>query len=246
MTSTAAFLGHGSPMNAIEHNRYTESWTSFGASQPKPKAVVCISAHWYVGSVAVTAMQKPRTIYDFGGFPQELFEYQYPVVGSPEVAQRVVDCLPNHSVDMDESHWGIDHGAWSVLCHVFPEADVPVVQLSINAHLSAHDHVEIGRSLAPLMSEDIMVIGSGNIVHNLSLIEWGSDAQARQILTGRNPSHIVSLLEHPHARKAVPTDEHFLPIAYIAGIAEATGKSLDVLVGGCELGSLSMTSYVLS
>jgi len=257
MTSTAAFLGHGSPMNAIEHNRYTESWASFGASQPKPKAVVCISAHWYVGSVSVTAMQKPRTIYDFGGFPQELFEYQYPAMGSPEVAQRVVDCLPNHSVVLDESQWGIDHGAWSVLCHVFPEADVPVVQLSINAHLQAQDHVEIGRSLASLISEDIMVVGSGNIVHNLALIEWGSvgkgavwaeefDAQARQILTGKNPSHIVSLLEHPHARKAVPTDEHFLPIAYIAGIAEAAGKSLDVLVGGCELGSLSMTSYVLS
>jgi 4,5-DOPA dioxygenase extradiol len=236
MTSTAAFLGHGSPMNAIEHNRYTESWATFGTSQPKPKAVVCISAHWYIGSVAVTAMQKPRTIYDFGGFPQELFEYQYPVVGSPEVAQRVADVLPNHSVFMDESQWGIDHGAWSVLCHVFPDADVPVV---------------------PLMSEDIMVIGSGNIVHNLSIIEWGSvgkgavwaqefDAEARRILTGNNPSHIVSLLDHPLARKAVPTAEHFLPIAYIAGIAEATGKSLDVLVGGCELGSLSMTSYVLS
>lgn len=257
MTSTATFLGHGSPMNAIEHNRYTESWASFGFSQPKPKAVVCISAHWYVGSVAVTAMRKPRTIYDFGGFPQELFEYQYPVVGSPEVAQRIADVLPNHSVVMDESQWGIDHGAWSVLCHVFPDADVPVVQLSINANLPAHDHVEIGRSLAPLLSEDIMVVGSGNIVHNLSIIEWGQvgkgapwaeefDAQARQILTGNNPSNIVSLLDHPHARKAVPTAEHFLPIAYIAGIAEAAGKSLEVLVGGCELGSLSMTSYVLS
>jgi 4,5-DOPA dioxygenase extradiol len=109
MTSTAAFLGHGSPMNAIEHNRYTDSWAQFGASQPKPKAVVCISAHWYVGSIAVTAMRNPRTIYDFGGFPHELFEYQYPVVGSPEVAQRVADVLSDHSVVMDESQWGIDH-----------------------------------------------------------------------------------------------------------------------------------------
>ncbi len=225
MTSTAAFLGHGSPMNALEHNRYTQSWTSFGAAQPKPKAVLCVSAHWYVNAVAVTAMQNPRTIYDFGGFPQELFQYEYPVVGSPEVAQRV--------------------------------ADVPVVQLSINAQLPARDHVEIGRSLAPLLAEDIMVVGSGNIVHNLGIIDWGLvgrgavwaeefDAEARQILTGENPSDIISLLEHPHARKAVPTTEHFLPIAYIVGIAEASGKSLDVLVGGCELGSLSMTSYVLS
>lgn len=257
MTSTAAFIGHGSPMNALEHNRYTQSWASFGTAQPKPKAVLCISAHWYVNTVAVTAMQNPKIIYDFGGFPQELFQYEYPVSGSPEVAQRVTDVLPQHAVVMDESQWGIDHGAWSVLCHVFPDAGVPVVQLSINANLSARDHVEIGRSLAPLLAEDILVVGSGNIVHNLSIIDWGStgkgavwaeefDAEARRILTGKNPSEIVSLLEHPHARKAVPTAEHFLPIAYIAGIAEASGKSLNLLVGGCELGSLSMTSYVLS
>ena len=257
MTSTAAFLGHGSPMNALEHNRYTQSWTSFGAAQPKPKAVLCVSAHWYVNAVAVTAMQNPRTIYDFGGFPQELFQYEYPVVGSPDVAQRVADLLPQHKVVMDQSNWGIDHGTWSVLCHVFPDADVPVVQLSINAQLPALDHVEIGRLLAPLLAEDIMVVGSGNIVHNLGIIDWGLvgkgavwaeefDAQVRQILTGANPTDIVSLLDHPHARKAVPTAEHFLPIAYIAGIAEVSGKAIEVLVSGCELGSLSMTSYALS
>ena len=257
MTSTAAFIGHGSPMNALEHNRYTQSWVSFGAAQPKPKAVLSISAHWYIDAVAVTAMQNPRTIYDFGGFPQELFEYQYPVAGSPSVALQIAESLPQHLVKLDESQWGIDHGTWSVLCHVFPEADVPVVQLSINTNLSAQDHVAIGRSLAPLLADDIMVVGSGNIVHNLGMIEWGAtgkgsvwaeefDAEARRILTGENPSEIISLLDHPHARKAVPTAEHFLPIAYIAGIAEASGKTLDVLVGGCELGSLSMTSYVLS
>jgi len=257
MTSTAAFIGHGSPMNALEHNRYTQSWASLGAAQPKPKAVLTISAHWYVDAVAVTAMQNPRTIYDFGGFPQELFEYQYPVVGSPSVALQVTELLPQHTVKLDESQWGIDHGTWSILCHVFPDADVPVVQLSINANLSAQDHVEIGRSLAPLLTEDIMVVGSGNIVHNLGVIDWGAagkgavwaeefDAEARRILTGKNPTEIIALLDHPHARKAVPTAEHFLPIVYIAGIAEASGKTLDVLVGGCELGSLSMTSYVLS
>ena len=257
MASTAAFLGHGSPMNALEHNRYTQSWASFGDAQLKPQAVLSISAHWYVNAIAVTAMQNPRTIYDFGGFPQELFQYEYPVVGSPEVAQRVADLLPQHTIVMDQSQWGIDHGTWSVLCHVFPQADVPVVQLSINANLSPQQHVEIGRLLAPLLDEDIMVIGSGNIVHNLGIIDWGAhgkgavwaeefDAEARRILTGKNPSDIISLLDHPNARKAVPTAEHFLPVAYIAGIAEASGKSLEVLVGGCELGSLSMTSYVLS
>jgi 4,5-DOPA dioxygenase extradiol len=226
-------------MNALEHNRYTQSWASFGTAQPKPKAVLCISAHWYVDAVAVTAMQNPKTIYDFGGFPQELFDYQYPAAGSPDVAHRVAELLPQHGVVMDESQWGIDHGTWSVLCHVFPDADVPVVQLSINANLPTHDHVEIGRLLAPLLAEDIMVVGSGNIVHNLGIIEWGStgkgadwaeefDAEARRVLTGKNPSEIVSLLDHPHARKAVPTAEHFLPIAYIAGIAEASGKSLNV------------------
>ncbi|MEI7971689.1 MAG: 4,5-DOPA dioxygenase extradiol [Actinomycetota bacterium] len=257
MASTAAFLGHGSPMNALEHNRYTQSWASFGDAQPKPQAVLSISAHWYINQVAVTAMQNPRTIYDFGGFPQELFQYEYPVAGSPEVAQRVADLLPQHTIVMDQSQWGIDHGTWSVLCHVFPQADVPVVQLSINANLSPQQHVEIGRLLAPLLDADIMVIGSGNIVHNLGIIDWGAhgkgavwaeefDAEARRILTGKNPSDIISLLDHPNARKAVPTAEHFLPVAYIAGLAQARGKSLEVLVGGCELGSLSMTSYVLS
>ena len=257
MASTAAFIGHGSPMNALEHNRYTQAWADFGAAQPKPKAIVCISAHWYVNAVAVTAMPNPRTIYDFGGFPQELFNYSYPVAGNPEVASRVASLLPQHAVVMDETNWGIDHGTWAVLCHVFPEADVPVVQLSINAKLPAHDHVEIGRSLAPLLNEDVMVIGSGNIVHNLGIIDWSAvgkgadwaeefDAEARTVLTGKNPSEIVSLLNHQHARKAVPTEEHFLPVAYIAGLAEAAGKPLEVMVGGCELGSLSMTSYALS
>ena len=257
MASTAAFIGHGSPMNALEHNRFTQAWMNFGAAQPKPKAVVCISAHWYVNAVAVTAMPNPRTIYDFGGFPQELFNYSYPVMGSPEIARRVASLVSRHSVILDETNWGIDHGTWAVLCHVFPEADVPVLQLSINANLPAIDHVEIGRSLAPLLSEDVMVVGSGNIVHNLGMIDWNAvgkgaewaeefDGQARAVLTSKNPSEIISLLNHPHARKAVPTAEHFLPVAYIAGIAEATGKSLDVMVGGCELGSLSMTSFVLS
>jgi 4,5-DOPA dioxygenase extradiol len=225
-----------------------------------PNAVLVISAHWTTQGICVATNTKPRTIHDYSGFPPELSQVEYPAPGSPALAQHVINLLREFTAPEPicaTTNWGLDHGTWSVLCHVFPEADVPVVQLSINTHLSAHDHVEIGRSLAPLLAEDVMVVGSGNIVHNLGVVDWGSvgkgavwaeefDAEARRILTGENPSDIVSLLDHPHARKAVPTAEHFLPIAYIAGIAEASGKSLDVLVGGCELGSLSMTSYVLS
>ena len=244
-------------MNAIEHNRYTDAWSTFGQAQSKPSAVVCISAHWYVGETSVTAMSQPPTIYDFSGFPQALFQFQYPVKGSGEPANRVAEILSPRTVVLDHSQWGIDHGSWSVLCHVFPEADVPVIQLSINSKLEPLEHVAIGRELAPLLDENVMVLGSGNIVHNLGLINWSAsgrgedwavdfDNAARDILTSDRPTEIVQLLQHPHAGKAVPTLEHFLPIAYIAGIAEARGSRLQAIVGGCELGSLSMTSYALS
>jgi 4,5-DOPA dioxygenase extradiol len=257
MPSTAAFLGHGSPMNAIEHNRYTEAWSAFGQKQDAPTAVLCISAHWYTTQIAVTAMPQPRIIYDFSGFPSELSTFKYPAIGSPVLAERIASLLLPRNVQLNRSEWGIDHGAWSVLCHVFPKAEIPVVQLSINMNLEPQEHVAIGRSLAPLLDENIMVIGSGNIVHHLGLIDWSAvgrgatwaeefDIAAQNLLTSSQPSDVVSLLAHPHASKAVPTLEHFLPIAYIAGIAEARGQQLGKLIGGCELGSLSMTSYALN
>lgn len=256
----AAFIGHGSPMNAIENNRYTESWSNFGShiiqSFGVPKAVLCVSAHWYVDATAVTAMANPRQIYDFGGFPPQLSQFSYPAKGSPELAQRVVDLLAPSPVISDESSWGIDHGTWSVLCRMFPSANVPVVQLSIDATKPADFHLGIGRALTPLRNEGVLVVGSGNIVHNLSLIRWDMpglgddwaqrfDTEARRVLTSSSPGQIIDLLEHPDARKAVPTREHFLPIVYIAGLADSAQSPLSVLIEGYEMGSLSMTAFSL-
>jgi len=256
----AAFIGHGSPMNAIENNRYTEAWSNFGTHIVEavgvPKSILCVSAHWYVGATAVTAMANPRQIYDFGGFPPQLSQFSYPVTGSSELAQRVVGLLAPRLVISDESSWGIDHGTWSVLCHMFPNADVPVVQLSIDATKPAEFHLEIGRALAPLRDEEVFIVGSGNIVHNLSLIRWDMDGfgddwaqrfdtEARRVLTSSSPGQIIDLLEHPDARLAVPTPEHFLPVVYVAGLAESARSSLDVLLEGCEMGSISMTAFTL-
>ena len=252
----AVFLAHGSPMNAVEHNDYTEAWSAFGKSLQKPTAVLAISAHWYVYKLAVTAMKKPRTIHDFSGFPPALSTFEYPADGSPTLAARVAELLSPREVVLDESEWGLDHGTWSLLCHVFPEADVPVVQLSIDRTLDPMEHVAIGRALAPLRDEGVLVVGSGNIVHNLGLIDWSArgtgadwaqcfDSQTREILTGNNPCRVIEMLDQADARKAVPTPEHFLPIAYIAGLADVAKTSLEAITHGCEIGSLSMSSYVL-
>ena len=253
----AAFIGHGSPMNALDRNVYTEAWRELGATMPKPTAILAISAHWYVNATAVTAMPNPRTIYDFSGFPPELSRFSYPVPGSPELARRVTKLLDGRDVIPDESQWGIDHGTWSVLCHVFPDADIPVVQLSIDARLDAQEHVEIGKLLAPLRDEGVFIVGSGNVVHHLGRITWGRegfgepwavefDDAVKELAEGTNPGRVIEVLERPDAHLSVPTPEHFLPIAYIAGVAEASGTSLRTFVAGCEMGSLSMRSFVLA
>ena len=162
----AIFFGHGNPLNALQQNSYTRGWESIGKEIPKPKAVLCISAHWYVPESAVTAMRAPRTIHDFGGFPRELYEVTYPAPGLPELAERVAKLLEPISVRRD-LQWGLDHGAWSVLCHVFPQADIPVVQLSMDETRAPAFHYEVGKRLASLRGEEILIIGSGNLVHNL-------------------------------------------------------------------------------
>lgn len=253
--SRAAFIGHGNPMNALEHNRFTDAWTALGASVPTPRAVLAISAHWYVNATAVTAMASPRTIHDFYGFPQALFDVEYPAPGAPGLAAEIAEVAAPVWVGLDADSWGIDHGTWSVLAHVFPHADVPVVQLSIDATKPIGYHVDLGARLAPLLDTGVMIVASGNTVHNLGRIEWGAgdrgsewaerfDAATTAQLQ-EAPAELGRLQEHPDYPLAVPTPDHFLPLAYVAGIAAARNARPEVLVGGCTLGSLSMTSYVV-
>src|SRR3982751_3081398 len=162
-TMPAIFFGHGNPMNALYRNAWTEGWSEIGRTVPRLKAILCISAHWYIPALAVTAMDKPQTIHDFGGFPKELFEYEYPAPGSPELAERVRGLL-GEEVSADDRHWGLDHGTWSVLCHVFPKADIPVVQLSIDETRPAEFHYALGKRLTPLRDEGVLIMGSGNLV----------------------------------------------------------------------------------
>lgn len=253
-----AFLGHGSPMNAVEHNRFTEAWRTFGGQHPEPRAILAISAHWFVPQTAVTAMSEPRTVHDFSGFPDELFAVKYAAPGSPEVAAEVRALLADGvgiDVELDESSWGLDHGTWSVLIHAFPEATIPVVQLSLDTRHSLPTHVEIGRCLAPLREQGVCIVGSGNLVHNLRLLDWGRpDAafdwavrfgDAAHAAMNEGADAVLQLQEHPDFSLAAPTLEHFLPLLYLAGLADAAGVRPSRLVNGYTFGSISMDAYAL-
>lgn len=251
----AAFIGHGSPMNALELNRYTASWRAFGGQVPRPRAILVISAHWYINATAVTAMPTPRTIHDFYGFPPELFGVDYPAPGLPELADEIAETVKPTWVGADIDSWGIDHGTWSVLVHAFPDASIPVVQLSINAEKPLDYHFDLGTRLSELRERGVLIVASGNIVHNLGAMDWqlgdtGFDWAARfddaaaDILTS-GPSDILRLSRHADYRAAVPTPDHFIPMLYLAGLCSAQGSDADVLVDGYAYGSLSMTSYTV-
>ena len=247
----AIFFGHGSPMNTLASNRYTEAWRQLGALAGKPKAILAISAHWFIPGTAVTAMEQPKTIHDFYGFPQALFDVRYPAPGDPKLAARVRDLLAPVAVGLDES-WGLDHGTWSVLKHAFPQADVPVVQLAIDATQPASFHHALGAHLAPLRDEGVLIVGSGNVVHNLRTIGWGggppydwavrfNDYVREAIAAGQYDRLIEYEKAGPDARLAVPTPEHYLPLLYVLG-AQSDGERVHIAIDGIEIKSIGMLS----
>lgn len=248
----ALFLGHGSPMNAIEENGFTSAWKRIGKALPPARAVLSVSAHWYIGATAVTAMAHPRTIHDFYGFPQELFEVEYPAPGLPELAGEIAELAKPIWVGSDHDQWGIDHGTWSVLTHLYPEADVPVVQLSINASKPLEYHIDLAQRLSALRDKGVLILASGNVVHNLRRIDWNvknsgtdwahrfDDAVMEQMT--EDPAGILKMAEHPDYDLAVPTPDHFIPLLYTAGLAAESGD-VRPIVKGYAFGSISMTCY---
>ncbi len=251
------FVGHGNPMNIIRRNRWTEGWIALGAALPRPKAILAISAHWYLPATMVTAMPHPRTIHDFGGFPKELYEIQYPAPGDPVLAARVQEMLAPIPVQLDEA-WGLDHGTWSVLCHMFPEADIPVVQLSIDRTKPPSFHYEIGKMLAPLRDEGFLLLGSGNLVHNLQAYEWDLpdadvfdwarifEEKARRLLQSGEDNLLINYQAiGPEARLAIPTPDHYLPLLYVIG-SRRQGESISFPIEGFDGGSMSMLAIQVS
>jgi len=247
----AVFLGHGSPMNAVARNRYTDAWSALGQHLGRPKAVLAVSAHWYVPGTGVTISTAPRTLHDFGGFPPELYQVSYPAPGDPALARRVQELLAPLPVAFDE-RWGLDHGTWAVLRHVYPYADVPIVQLSIDRTQSPRFHHELGERLAPLREERVLIVGSGNLVHNLHAYNWhqpGGDPydwaarfeeQTRQLILAGDSTALVEYAKlGPDALLSVPTPDHYLPLLYVIG-TRRRGDAVTFPVEGIDGGSVSM------
>lgn len=249
----ALFIGHGNPMNAIEDTVYARAWAEAATTIPRPKAILCISAHWETEGTSVTAMAQPRTIHDFYGFPDELYQVQYPVPGSPELAERVRSLVTSTAVRLDNGYsWGLDHGAWSVLGRMYPQADIPVVQLSLDRTQHPRFHYDLGRELAPLRQEGVLILGSGNLVHNLRLLQW--DAQqpypwatefdrlaTELIMAGEHDRLVAYPALGEAARLAIPTNEHYLPLLYALALQQADEQAA-FFVEGLVYGSISMRS----
>ena len=253
------FLGHGNPMNAIAENQFVEGFRTMAKSLPSPNAILCISAHWYINGTKVTAMKSPPTIHDFGGFPRELYEVQYPAPGSPELANVTKHLLSPAMVESDQK-WGLDHGAWSVIKHLYPKADVPVIELSIDYTKSPDYHYELSKHLSSLRDKGILIIGSGNIIHNLGLVDWANfdkddfgfdwSIEAKQtinqwLLDGDYQPLIQYDKQIRAIQLAVPTPDHFLPLIYTLGLKGKTDK-IELFNDKLVAGSLSMTSLKIS
>jgi len=250
------FVGHGSPMNSIEDNEFTRTWNQIGKDLPKPQAILCISAHWETRGTYVTSMAQPRTIHDFGGFPRELFEVQYPVPGNPELATVIKQEIKETEVGLDNSEWGIDHGAWSVIKHLYPLANIPVVQISLDHFQPANYHYQLAKELAFLRSKGVLIIGSGNIVHNLrevnwqdpeSAFDWAKDANDR-VKTWITDGNHQALIDYKKQGKAfdmaIPTPEHFIPLLYTLALQNKKDK-VSFFTDKLVMGSLSMTGVMI-
>jgi 4,5-DOPA dioxygenase extradiol len=248
----AVFIGHGTPFNALNDNRYTQAWSAFGRQIPRPRAILAVSAHWYIGATAATAMPRPPTVHDFHGFPPEMYQISYPAPGAPELVSALQELVAPVWLQSDTSQWGLDHGTWSVLVHMFPSADVPVVQLSIDGRQPAEYHLELGKRLAPLRDAGVLVMGSGNIVHNLQLMdramvgqgpEWASryDALVQRYVQDGDDEALVDYDRHPDADLAVPTPDHYLPLLYAVGLRR-NDDACEVMVDGLDINCVSMTA----
>ena len=249
------FLGHGSPMNAIEENEFVAGFRRIGRETPKPSAVLCVSAHWETRGTFVTAMERPRTIHDFGGFPKALYEVQYPASGDPALAAETKNLVKGKEVGLNNS-WGLDHGAWSVIRHLYPDADIPVIQMSLDYNMSPQDHYDLAKEISPLRRRGVLIVGSGNIVHNLSLVAWdkldsvdyGYDwaIEAREklnglIFTDNHPALINYNRLGRSVQLSIPTPEHYLPLLYVLALKER-GENITLFNDKPVAGSLTMTS----
>lgn len=255
-TMPVLFVGHGNPMNAIEENPFVSSWRNIAKTIPTPNAILCISAHWETNGTQVTAMEKPKTIHDFGGFPQALFDVQYPAPGSPELAKSAKELIISTNVGLD-NQWGLDHGTWSVLKHFYPQANIPIVQLSLNYKLTPQEHYNLAKEITTLRSKGVLIIASGNMVHNLGSIDWRNpnsgydwalEANSKFIELIEKQDH-TSLINFSKLGKAVqmsiPTPEHFIPLLYILAQQQPNEK-VDFFNNQTVMGSLSMTSVIIS
>jgi len=251
------FVGHGNPMNSISDNQYTQGWAELSKTLPKPRAILAISAHWYLPEMSVTVMHPPRTIHDFYGFPKELFEIEYPAPGCPELAEQVADLLKPVRVNLDQE-WGLDHGTWSVLRHIYPRAQVPVIQLSLDMRKGPEEHYQLGQRLQELRKEGVLIIGSGNVVHNLPGFNWGNPSIAppgwaiefeewnRNKLMAGDAVALVDYLETGEiATLSAPTPDHYLPLLYLAGLQEQTDE-VSFPIEGFDGGTMSMLSVLLT